>query len=243
MSEPEPILRAENLSRSVNRSGECSAIVNNFSFSFRRGHIYTILGPSGAGKSSLLRLFNRLDEPTAGEVFFDGQDYRSYNPCHLRRRIGYLFQTPYLFPGTVVDNLRFATPDLDESQIDRLLESVSVKTGLKTHASESLSGGEKQRVALARLLATDPTVVLLDEPTSALDPTYTQLIENVIKRIAADQELAVIMVSHQPQQALRMEGEGLLLVAGKLVEHGPVEELVISPQTELGRKYRDRELT
>ena len=243
MSAGGPILEARNLARQVPSNGHSRTIVDCFSFAFQAGHIYSILGPSGAGKSSLLRLLNRLDEPTSGEVLFDNQDYRSLPPCQLRRQVGYLFQTPFLFPGTVADNLLFAEPELSDDRIDHLLDHASIDPNIKNRPVDNLSLGEKQRVALARLLATEPRVILLDEPTAALDPTYTEKIESSVKQIATDDGLTVIMVSHHPGQARRMGGEGLLIAAGRLVEHGPVEQLVDHPKTEAGRRYRDKELT
>jgi len=237
------IIEVSHLSREVQIEGSPKAIVNDVSFEFKQGGVYTILGPSGAGKSSFLRLINRLDEPTSGNVKFEGKDYREYSPILLRQRVGYLFQTPIMFPGTVRENLLFANDKLDEAGIDQMLATASVKNGLRDQRDDKLSGGEKQRVALARLLATEPSVILLDEPTSALDPTLTQMVEQVIQKIAREKGLTVIMVSHSPEQAVRMNGEGLLLVEGRLLEHGPVRELVENPQTEQGRRYRDKELS
>lgn len=243
MTTAPPILEARQLSRVVLSNGKPRSIVDDISFSFQPGRIYSLLGPSGAGKSSLLRLFNRLDEPTTGEVFFEGTDYRTILPTDLRLRIGYLFQVPYMFRGTVTDNLRFANDQLDHDQCDRLLDQVSLNREIKEQSVEGLSVGEKQRIALARLLATDPKIVLLDEPTAALDPAYTDKIEASIKQIAVEKDLTVIMVSHDPQQALRLGGETLLIVAGRLVEFGPARELIEQPKTEEGRRYRDRLLT
>ena len=107
---------------------------------------------------------------------------------------------------------------------------------------DNLSVGEMQRVALARLLASEPEVALLDEPTSALDPGNTDAVEKLIRDIVDKRGLTVVMVSHDPEQVLRMKGEALLMVAGKLVESGPCEQVVNEPQTKLGRQYRDREL-
>ena len=218
------------------------AVVDDFTFSFETSQVYSVLGPSGAGKSSLLRLLNRLDEPTSGEVIFDEQDYREIDPCTLRRQIGYLFQVPYMFTGTIGDNMRLADPELTDEQIENQLQTVSLALLKPNHDVANLSVGEKQRVALARLLATNPRVVLLDEPTAALDPTHTEKIEALIKHIAEEHQLTVIFVSHDPNQARRLGGEGLLLVAGRLVEHGPVAQLVDNPQTEIGQRYRNREL-
>jgi len=217
-------------------------VVDDISHAFQTGRIYTVLGPSGAGKSSLLRLLNRLDEPTSGEVVFDGRDYRQLPPPELRRKVGYLFQVPHLFSGTVAENVRYARPNLDDNAINELLMLSSFKLDKRDQAIDNLSVGEQQRVALARLLATEPTVMLLDEPTAALDPTYTDLIEKAIRRIVDEKGVTAIMVSHHPEQARRMHGEGLLLVGGQLVETGPVDALLDHPRTDLGRRYVNREL-
>ena len=243
MGDTRAILETRQLGRTISRPEGDRAVVDDFTFSFKAGRVYSVLGPSGAGKSSLLRLLNRLDEPTAGEVVFDGQDYRELPPCDLRRQIGYLFQIPYLFDGTIGDNLRLADSELTDEQIKNQLQTVSLKSLNADYDVGNLSVGEKQRVALARLLATHPKVVLLDEPTAALDPAHTDKIESLIQHIAEEHRLAVIFVSHDPNQARRLGGDGLLMVAGRLVEHGPVAQLVDNPQTELGQRYRNRELT
>lgn len=243
MNESRTTLDIRNLSRTIQANGKQKAIVNDVSFSFTCGTIYSIVGPSGAGKSSLLRLLNRLDEPNAGEVIFNGADYRSYSPNDLRRHIGYLFQSPYMFPGTVAENVRYAAEEIDDNRVAELLEQVGLSADMATSEVDTLSGGEKQRVALARLLATKPSVILLDEPTSSLDPTATRGIEKLVRTIAQDRCLIVIIVTHEPQQALRLEGETLLLVKGRLIEHGPSGQVINDPKTDEGRRYKDRELT
>ena len=108
--------------------------------------------------------------------------------------------------------------------------------------AEKLSVGEKQRVALARLLLSDPEVILLDEPTSALDPAATKSIEKLITNVASGRKVTVITVTHDPQQALRLGGEGLLMFRGRLIESGTVEQIVNDPQSDEGRRYKDQEL-
>jgi len=237
-----PILETVGLSRSVRDGNNIKTILDNFSFSFEKGRIYTIIGPSGAGKSSLLRLLNRLDEPTEGEIRFDNKNVREYNPCQLRRLIGYLFQTPYLFPNTIRDNLLYADSNLSSNSLTGLVEQVHLPIELIDHDVETLSIGEKQRVALARLLATNPQVVLLDEPTSALDPSHTEAIENLIKSIISLRPLTVIMVTHNPEQALRMGGETIMMVTGRMVESGPCDKVITNPETVEGRLYKAKKL-
>jgi putative ABC transport system ATP-binding protein len=238
VSDSGPVVVVNRVSRRVNSK----QILQDISFEFKRGSLYTILGPSGAGKSSFLRLLNRLDEPTGGEVLFDGKPHCDYDPGFLRRKIGYLFQSAYLFPGTVRDNVLYANPAVTQEEMEALLSRSAMSPTMADSPVDNLSGGEAQRVALARMLATEPEVVLLDEPTSALDPTATSIIEKSIKRLVHEDGLAVLMVTHNPEQALRMGGETLLLVDGRLVEHGPSEKVINDPSSVEGRRYRDKEL-
>jgi len=235
-----PVLDVKNISRAVTQDGQTKAVVDDVSYSFFAEKVYTIIGPSGAGKSSFLRLLNRLDEPSSGDVFFHGMAHCDYQPCELRRRIGYLFQTPYLFEGTVRDNLLYANKDLSDDDVRGLAERAQVKPELIDRKTDNFSIGEKQRVAIARLLATGPEVVLLDEPTSALDPAYTQAIESLIKDIVDSRDLTAIVVTHNPEQALRIGQEALLMVDGKLIEAGDIEQVINDPQTEQGKLYKQR---
>jgi putative ABC transport system ATP-binding protein len=231
------------LTRTVADHGETRTIVNNFSYNFHRGKIYTLIGPSGAGKSSILRLLNRLDEPTGGEILIEGQSFRQLIPCDQRAKLGYLFQTPYLFPGSIRDNLKYANAAVSEDEITALAEKARITDFLETSNIDRLSVGERQRVALARLLAIDPQVLLLDEPTAALDPANTAAIEEMIKNMVNRDGLTAIMVTHQPEQALHMESDTLLLVNGRLIEHGTAEQVVNNPESEDGKRYKNRELT
>jgi putative ABC transport system ATP-binding protein len=236
-------LRLHHLTRQVTKQGDVVTIVDDLSYHFESGQIYSLMGPSGAGKTSLLRLINRLDEPTSGRVELSGRNTAKLSPCELRQRIGFLFQVPFLFTGSVADNIRFARPQLSKGELLTLAARVNLDRDMLERSAGDLSVGEQQRVALARLMATEPKVVLLDEPTAALDPSRTESIERLIRSLAQERSLTVIMVSHHPQQAVRMGGQALLMVAGKLIEDGPAEKVVTDPLTDLGRRYRDKELT
>ena len=237
------ILDIRNLTREVDEGDQTRRVVDNLSYSFDTGGIYVILGPSGAGKTSLLRLVNRLDERTQGEIIFEGRDTHDWEPCQLRRKVAYLFQSPHVVPGSVGDNLRFANDSISGDEMERLLHQVQLTAFDPDSSAANLSTGEKQRLALARLLATEPSMVLLDEPTAALDPTRTEAIESLIRSLITDHNLTVMIVSHDPQQALRIGGQALLLVDGRLIEYGSTEQVVTQPQTDLGRRYRDKELS
>lgn len=242
MLDNEILLKINELSRSLNHNGQSIDIISDFTYSFQKGKIYTILGPSGSGKSSLLRLINRLDERTGGSILFHNKNIVDFIPCELRCRIGYLFQIPYLFEGTVRDNIKYGCSNLDDEKIKSLVERTHLKPEMLDREVDNLSIGEKQRVAFARLLANNPEILLLDEPTSALDPTHTDAIENLIKEIVKDRQITALMVTHHPEQALRMSGETILMVEGRLIESGASDDVINNPRTELGKKYREKKL-
>nr|MBN2278284.1 ATP-binding cassette domain-containing protein [candidate division Zixibacteria bacterium] len=237
------ILEMREVSREIVHNGRKLKTVDAVTCRFNRGGIYNIVGPSGAGKSSLLRLLNRLDESTSGEIRFKEKPIQSYPPVELRRKVAMLFQTPYLFPGTILENLKYCRPDRGDFDFLDHLNRVSLKPEVAEKDAGDLSVGEKQRVALARSLMLEPEVILLDEPTSALDPTSSKKIEELILRLSRELSLTTITVTHSPEQALRLGGETLLLVGGRLIETGPTSEILTRPRTEMGQKYIDRELS
>jgi len=236
------ILRSRELSREISKNGSKIKTVDAVTFDFNKGVVYNIVGPSGAGKSSFLRLLNRLDEATGGEVLYYDKKLQDYPPTELRRKISMLFQTPYLFPGTVRDNLQFCCPGKSVIDPDFHLKRVGLSADYADRDAADLSVGEKQRVAIARSLFLEPDVLLLDEPTSALDPTSSRKIEELILSLADELCLTVLIVTHNPGQALRLGGRALLLVKGRLIETGETSEVLTNPTSELGRKYLSREL-
>jgi putative ABC transport system ATP-binding protein len=219
------VLRTEHLGRSV---GDIS-VVAGISLDVYHGEMLGIVGASGSGKSSLLRLLNRLDEPTSGTVFLDGQDYRQFSPRELRRRVGMVTQRPFLFPGNVAGNIRFGPLQRGEvvadEDIARLLERVGLP-GFAGREVANLSGGEQQRVSLARALANRPDILLLDEPTSALDEQAKMGVEQLICSLVKDTSLTCVMVTHDRDQARRMCDRVALLEAGRLIQFGKPAEVL-----------------
>jgi putative ABC transport system ATP-binding protein len=219
------LLRAQSLGRQV---GE-KVLVQDASFEVRQGEILALTGPSGSGKTSLLRLLNRLDEPSQGTVFLQGMDYREIPPRELRRKIGMLTQRPFLFPVTVAENLQYGPRQrgelLSPQAINDLLESVGLPA-FATRDVANLSGGEAQRVSLARTLANGPVVMLLDEPTSALDDAAKTGIEGLIREIVRQRGLTCVIVTHDTAQAVRLADRALLIEAGRIVRQGAVKEVL-----------------
>jgi putative ABC transport system ATP-binding protein len=177
--------------------------------------ITVLLGPSGAGKTMTLRLLNRLEVATAGEVRFRGSPIESLDPLVLRRRVGMVFQRPAVFPGTVRDNLLVAAPEASEAYLVECLDAAGLDAAMIDRVGDELSGGEAQRMCLARTLATQPEVLLMDEPTSALDPRARRRLEATAQRLAAAGR-PMVWVTHDLDQAERLADHRLVLVAGRL---------------------------
>jgi putative ABC transport system ATP-binding protein len=218
-------LETQNLARAI----VGKLLVNDISIEVQQGEVLAVVGPSGAGKSSFLRLLNRLDEPTGGTVFLDGHNYIEIAPRELRRRVGMVMQMAYLFPGTVAANIAFGPRQRHETitpqQIHALLDRV-VLQGYQDRNVSNLSGGEAQRVSLARTLANSPEVLLLDEPTSALDDASERGIEELVLGIIRERQMTCVIVTHDMPQAARIADRTMVLESGKLAAFGPTEEVL-----------------
>ena len=164
-----------------------------------------VLGPSGSGKSTMLRLLNRLADPSAGAVRYRGRDVRELDPLELRRSVSLVPQLPAPLPGSVAENLHYG-PALrgDGVDVPRCLELAGLVPSYANRDAERLSVGEQQRVMLARALALEPDVLLLDEPTSALDERARDGVENTIARLVADLGVSAVIVTHDRAQAERL---------------------------------------
>jgi len=202
-------------------------LVDDISVEIRPGEVLAILGPSGSGKSSLLRLLNRLDEPTSGTVYLDDVDYRAIPPRELRRKVGMVTQRAVLFPGTVYHNVGFGPAQRGEEFSESKVADLLARVGLSGYSGRdvaNLSGGEAQRISLARALANAPLVLLLDEPTSALDQEAKEGVESLINEIIRTERLTCVIVTHDIAQAKRMASRILVLQNGRAAKIGSVEE-------------------
>ena len=219
------ILETDHLSRKV--AGV--RIVDDVTVAVETGSVLVVVGPSGAGKSSFLRLLNRLDEPTSGTVRLEGRDYRQIPPQELRRRVGMVTQTAYLFPGTLADNLRFGPLQQATELPATTIEALLTEVGLEGRSGEDvahLSGGEAQRVSLARAMANTPAVLLLDEPTSSLDPEAKDEVEKLILTVVRRNKLTCVMVSHDSSQAARVADRIMVMNKGRVTKIGTVSEVI-----------------
>ncbi|NEE00636.1 ABC transporter ATP-binding protein [Phytoactinopolyspora halotolerans] len=204
--------------------------LNGFSARIEGLGVTGLSGPSGSGKSTLLRLCNRLEVPTSGQVLFRGDDVAGLDPLTLRRQVGMVFQKPTPFPGSVRDNLLAAAPDAGMDELEQALLRASLDGSWLDRDATTLSGGEAQRVCMARTLAMEPEVLLLDEPTSALDQAAVEIFEQAVSELVKA-GLAAIWVSHDTVQLRRVADVVLRIDDGRYagtdrIEHGsPAEEV------------------
>jgi putative ABC transport system ATP-binding protein len=179
--------------------------------------ITCLVGRSGSGKSTMLRLCNRLEVATGGVVRFEGVDVLSLDPLAHRRRVGMVFQRPTPFPGTVRDNLQVACPGAGDDQLGAALARAALDASFLDRVADELSGGESQRMCLARTLVTEPQVLLMDEPTSALDTEATGFLEELACDLAAAaQPVPILWVTHDTAQVDRIADRRLVVEAGKV---------------------------
>ncbi|MDB4896361.1 MAG: phosphate transporter ATP-binding protein [Firmicutes bacterium] len=196
--------------------GTMQPVLRGLSLAIPGDGITCLIGPSGSGKSTILRLLNRLDDPTRGQIAFRGQELRSLDPMRVRRQVAMVLQTPVMLPGTVRDNLEAGLRIHGQSLSDpgAWLERVELSPDMLNKKARDLSGGEKQRVALARSLATQPEVLLLDEVTASLDAASGAAVEQLVLNL----KLPAIWVSHNMEQVRRVAAHVFRLEAGRIQE-------------------------
>ncbi|AEW00477.1 glycine/betaine ABC transporter ATP-binding protein [Niastella koreensis] len=220
------------------------AAVDQVSMEIASGEHLALLGASGSGKTTLLRMINRLIEPTGGTISIGGKDITT-QPAHLLRRdIGYVIQASSLFPHYTVEENISVIPNLlkwDRSKttarVTELLAKVQLPDAYRTRYPHQLSGGEAQRVNLARALAASPPVLLMDEPFSALDNITRTAVRQLFKELEELKSKTIIMVTHDVQEAFEMGNTIALLQDGKLLQKGKPDELLYRPVNEEVKKF------
>ena len=217
------------------RFGELAA-VDRADLEVRDGELAVLIGPSGCGKSTLLRLINRLVEADEGQVLIAGSDTRSARPETLRRSIGYVIQSVGLFPHlTVCENIA-TVPRLHRwdrariaARVDELLAMMGLDAAYRDKLPAELSGGEAQRVGVARALAADPRLLLMDEPFGSVDPLTRVRLQTEFRRIQRRLGKTVLFVTHDVEEAVRLADSIAVMKAGRILQHASPGELSRSP--------------
>lgn len=227
MSSDTSFLATEGLTRIV----DGAVLIVDVSIAVQAEEVFVVFGPSGSGKTSLLRLLNRLDEPTRGTVFLDGTDYRDIEPRTLRRRVGWVPQAPTLINGTVAENVAWGPTlrgePVNEERLQDLLDRLGL-SGFADREADRLSGGEAQRVSIARTLFNDPDIVLLDEPAANLDAKAADRVESLLKDVMDALSLTAVLVTHDANRARRLGQRGVRLEEGRVRATGDLDT-VLSP--------------
>jgi len=220
-----------------------TTIFKSLDLSISSGGITTLLGPSGSGKTSLLRLLNRLDEPNAGNIYYNDQPIVSFDIQTLRREVGMVFQRQELFEGTVKDNILFG-PGLHGMAVDprEILDLVGLDPDASGRDVTTLSGGQAQKVIIGRAVAVGPKVLLLDEPTANLDPTSTLQIEELVKHLSRELGLTCVFVTHNVEQARRVGDSAFVLIEGQVVEEGTMGDILAHPRDSRTLRFAKGEL-
>jgi len=226
------MIEVEGLTR---RYGERLAVAD-VSFRVAAGELVALVGGSGAGKTTTLKMINRLVEPSAGSVRVDGEDTRTIEPHVLRRRIGYVFQKVGLFPHlTVAENVAVPLELLGwparrrRARVDELLELVGLERDFARRRPAELSGGEQQRVGVARALAASPRLMLLDEPFGALDPITRDRLQQSFVELRRRLQLTAVLVTHDMAEALLLADRIGVMREGRLVQLAAPAELLRAP--------------
>ena len=213
-------------------------ILEGIDLRIERGEVFALIGPTGAGKTTLIRILDLLEPPSVGRVIFDGVDvtHSGRHRLEARRRMSYVQQKPIVFSMNVFGNVacglkwRHERKDGIRRKVESALELVGM-ADYRNRDAKTLSGGETQRVAIARALVTGPELLILDEPTANLDPLSVSRVEDVLERIIAEQQITVLMATHDMPQGQRLAERIGVLIDGRMLQVGSPNEVFFSPDS------------
>jgi tungstate transport system ATP-binding protein len=224
------LLEAVDLGRSYGPKG----VLQGVSLAIQPGEILAVIGPTGSGKTTLLRLLDQLEEPSSGRIIFGGRQVTPGSRTAVRRQISMVLQKPVVFNASVYDNVafplrwrRYDRKAISE-KVNAMLHTVGLD-GYQKRKARTLSGGETQKVALARAIITDPKVLLLDEPTANLDPVSLNTIEEMILRINRESGMAIVIATHEMAQGQRLAHQIGVMMDGELIQVGKPADIFYAP--------------
>lgn len=241
MKEKEVLLEIKDLHKSFGNL----EVIKGIDLEIDKGNIVVIIGPSGSGKSTVLRCMNLLEQPTSGDIVFEGQSImeNKKNIDKIRENIGMVFQNFNLFPNkSIIENITLApmkVKGISKADAEKKAEELLTRVGLiekRDSFPNQLSGGQQQRIAIARALAMEPDMMLFDEPTSALDPEMVKEVLDVIKELA-DEGMTMAIVTHEMGFAKEVADRVIFVDGGKIVEDGSPDEVFNNPKSERAKDF------
>ena len=219
--------------------------LKNIDLTINESEITVFIGPSGSGKTTLLKMINRLEDNTTGEVKINGKNVKEYNIHKMRWDIGYALQQVALFPHMNVEENIAIVPELKKwkkekinARIDELLNMVGLEPEkYRKRKPSELSGGEAQRVGIARALAADPKIILMDEPFSALDPITRASLQEDVKKLQKQIHKTIVFVTHDIEEAFLLGDKICIIQDGELIQSGTKQEIISNPKNDFVKKF------
>ncbi len=219
--------------------------LKNINLTINESEITVFIGPSGSGKTTLLKMINRLEDNTTGEVKINGKNVKEYNIHKMRWDIGYALQQVALFPHMNVEENIAIVPELKKwkkekinARIDELLHMVGLEPEkYRKRKPSELSGGEAQRVGIARALAADPKIILMDEPFSALDPITRASLQEDVKKLQKQINKTIVFVTHDIEEAFLLGDKICIIQDGELIQTGTKQEIISNPKNDFVKKF------
>lgn len=232
--------------KNISKSYDARDILENFNLQIEAGDFLTIVGTSGSGKTTLLKMINGLVKPDKGQILINGQDIEGQDLIALRRSIGYAIQGNVLFPHlTVAENIAYVLrlQGQDEEQIDKTVKEKLAMLGLEDDLEErypaALSGGQAQRVGIARSLAASPSILLMDEPFGAVDAITRYQLQRELKKLHAENQITIVFITHDITEALKLGNKVLILDQGRIQQLGSPREILQQPANDFVKDLLD----
>ncbi|TDL31758.1 ABC transporter ATP-binding protein [Jeotgalibacillus sp. S-D1] len=227
------------------RYNEEKTAVKDLNFTVEKGNIVVLLGPSGCGKTTLLRMVNRLESISEGNIVINEQDSMDLNAIELRRKVGYVIQSNGLFPNMTIEENVMIVPDLlgwtkkeKRERFDYLMKLIGLDPKIyRKRFPHELSGGQQQRIGVVRALAADPPVMLMDEPFGALDPIIREKIQDEFLQIQREVKKTILFVSHDIDEAIKMGDKIVLLRDGEIMQYDTPSEMLTHPKNEFVSQF------
>ncbi|MBY0098261.1 ABC transporter ATP-binding protein [Mesobacillus maritimus] len=230
------MIKFENITKKYNRH----TVIDDFSLNIEAGQLVVFIGPSGCGKTTLLKMINRLIQPSSGKIYVNGEDISKIDPIELRRNIGYVIQSTGLFPHMtikenleLIPNLKGEDPEAIEKKTEELLELVGLDPKAFLHRfPKELSGGQQQRIGVARAFSTNSDIILMDEPFSALDPVTRSSLQEELFNMQKELNKTIIFVTHDMDEAYKIADKICLLKDGEILQYDTPENILKNPASE-----------